>query len=69
MHFRSICKDKGLDLVEIVPDDSPPVCKAMDYGRYVFQQRKDQKKNQKKSKVKEVKFRPVTDVGDYNIKL
>ncbi len=66
---RNMCKDLGLDLVEVSPQTEPPVCKAMDYGRYVFQQRKDLKKQQKKTKVKEIKFRPVTDVGDYNIKV
>jgi translation initiation factor IF-3 len=64
-----ICRNSSLDLVEVSPNAEPPVCKAIDYGRYLFQQRKDVKKQQKKVKVKEIKFRPVTDVGDYNIKL
>ncbi|MCX7124397.1 MAG: translation initiation factor IF-3 [Gammaproteobacteria bacterium] len=61
-----------LDLVEISPNDEPPVCRIMDYGKYVFDQSKrrtQQKKNQKQIQVKEVKFRPVTDIGDYRVKM
>jgi len=50
----------------------PPVCRIMDYGKYVFDQSKrrtSQKKHQKQIQVKEVKFRPVTDIGDYRIKM
>ncbi len=61
-----------LDLVEISPDAEPPVCKIMDYGKHVFDIKKKvalQKKKQKQIQVKEMKFRPGTDEGDYNIKL
>lgn len=62
----------SLDLVEISPNMDPPVCRIMDYGKYVFDQSKrrtSQKKNQKQVQVKEVKFRPVTDIGDYRVKM
>ncbi len=61
-----------LDLVEISPGAEPPVCKIMDYGKYVFEQKKAKaaaKKKQTVVHVKEIKFRPGTDIGDYNIKL
>jgi len=61
-----------LDLVEISPDAQPPVCKVMDYGKHVFDIKKKvalQKKKQKQTQVKEMKFRPGTDQGDYDIKL
>ena len=61
-----------LDLVEISPDAEPPVCKIMDYGKHVFDIKKKvalQKKKQKQTQVKEMKFRPGTDQGDYEIKL
>ena len=61
-----------LDLVEISPDAEPPVCKIMDYGKHVFEIKKKvalQKKKQKQTQVKEMKFRPGTDQGDYDIKL
>ena len=63
---------ENLDLVEISPDSNPPVCKVMDYGKHVFDIKKkaaQQKKKQKQTQVKEIKFRPGTDVGDYQIKL
>ncbi|MBN2646240.1 MAG: translation initiation factor IF-3 [Thiotrichales bacterium] len=62
----------GLDLVEIAAKANPPVCKIMDYGKYLYQQQKKQheaKKNQKQVQVKEVKFRPGTEEGDYQVKL
>lgn len=62
----------SLDLVEISPDGDPPVCKIMDYGKHVFEIRKQQaaqRKKQKQTQVKEMKFRPGTDEGDYQIKL
>jgi translation initiation factor IF-3 len=65
-------EEDGLDLVEIQPNGDPPVCKIMDYGKFKFEaQKKAQaaKKKQKQVEIKEVKFRPVTDVGDYEIKL
>ena len=63
---------ESLDLVEISPDAEPPVCKIMDYGKHVFDAKKKialQKKKQKQTQVKEMKFRPGTDQGDYEIKL
>lgn len=62
----------SLDLVEIVPDAKPPVCRIMDFGKHVFEQKKQKqqaKKKQKQMQVKEVKFRPGTDIGDYQVKL
>ncbi len=62
----------GLDLVEIVPSAEPPVCRIMDHGKFRFDQNKKRhsaKKKQKQIQVKEVKFRPGTDEGDYQIKL
>ncbi len=64
--------DASLDLVEIVPNADPPVCRLMDYGRFRFDQKKKQneaRKKQKQVQVKEVKFRPGTDIGDYQVKL
>ncbi len=61
-----------LDLVEIAPTALPPVCRIMDYGKYLFELNKQkavQKKKQKQVQLKEVKFRPVTDEGDYQVKL
>ena len=60
----------NLDLVEISPNADPPVCRVMDYGKYRFQQQKkanEAKKKQKQVHVKEVKFRPGTDIGDYTV--
>jgi translation initiation factor IF-3 len=64
--------DADLDLVEIVPNAAPPVCRVMDYGKFVFEESKKKhaaKKKQKQTQVKEVKFRPGTDIGDYKVKL
>jgi len=64
--------EAGLDLVEIVPNAEPPVCRIMDYGKFVFDQKKkrqEAKKKQKQVHVKEVKFRPGTGEGDYQVKL
>lgn len=61
-----------LDLVEISPSAKPPVCRIMDYGKYLFEQNKKRqvaKKKQKQVQVKEVKFRPTTEEGDYQVKL
>jgi len=61
-----------LDLVEISPNAEPPVCRIMDYGKFLFEESKKRhaaKKKQKQIQVKEVKFRPGTDVGDYQVKL
>ena len=60
------------DLVEIQPNAEPPVCRVMDYGKFVFElkkQKQEARKKQKQVQVKEVKFRPGTDIGDYNVKL
>ena len=62
----------SLDLVEIAPMAEPPVCKVMDYGKFVFEAKKQKaaaKKKQKQTQVKEMKFRPHTDIGDYQVKL
>lgn len=63
--------DIGLDLVEIAPNANPPVCRLMDYKKYLFEQNKQKhkQKKQRKSTVKEMSFRPNTDVGDYEVKL
>jgi translation initiation factor IF-3 len=64
--------DLDVDLVEISPTAQPPVCRLMDYGKFKYQEQKkadEAKKKQKVIDVKEVKFRPATDDGDYNIKL
>ena len=61
-----------LDLVEIVPNAEPPVCRIMDYGKFVFEQKKQKqtaKKKQKQVHIKEIKFRPGTGIGDYQVKL
>ncbi|MFM2476714.1 translation initiation factor IF-3 [Celerinatantimonas sp. MCCC 1A17872] len=62
----------GVDLVEISPNAEPPVCRIMDYGKFLYEKSKsakEQKKKQKQIQVKEVKFRPGTDEGDYQVKL
>ena len=64
--------DAGLDLVEIVPNANPPVCRIMDYGKFKFEEAKKAqaaKKKQKQVQVKEVKFRPGTEEGDYQVKM
>ncbi len=69
---KRIAYDAGLDLVEISPQADPPVCRIMDYGKFRFEQNKKlqaAKKKQKQIHVKEVKFRPGTGEGDYQIKL
>jgi len=62
----------GLDLVEVSPNAEPPVCRIMDFGKYRFENSKKKqgaKKKQRRTQVKEIKFRPRTEVGDYNTKL
>jgi len=69
---RSISGEANMDLVEISPNAEPPVCRIMDYGKFRFEESKKlqtAKKKQKQTQVKEIKFRPGTDIGDYNIKL
>jgi translation initiation factor IF-3 len=65
-------QEAALDLVEIAPTAKPPVCRIMDYGKFLFEQNKKRhaaKKKQKQIQVKEIKFRPGTDEGDYQVKL
>ena len=67
-----VAEQSNLDLVEISPNAEPPVCKVMDYGKFIFEKSKslkEQKKKQKQIQVKEIKFRPGTDEGDYQVKL
>jgi len=69
---KQLAADAGMDLVEISPNADPPVCKIMDYGKFLFEQNKKQqaaKKKQKQIQVKEIKFRPGTEEGDYQVKL
>jgi translation initiation factor IF-3 len=64
--------EASMDLVEISPQAEPPVCKVMDYGKFKFEEQKKRqaaRKKQKQIQVKEIKFRPGTDIGDYNVKL
>ena len=68
---RRIAMNAGLDLVEIAPNSNPPVCRIMDYGKYKYEQaikQKQARKKQSKIEIKEMKFRPKIDVGDYNTK-
>ncbi|WP_121145452.1 translation initiation factor IF-3 [Orbus hercynius] len=65
-------EELSLDLVEISPNAEPPVCRLMDYGKFIYEKSKatkEQKKKQKVVQVKEIKFRPGTDEGDYQVKL
>tara|TARA_R110001592_G_scaffold70131_2_gene214979 strand:- start:65 stop:526 length:462 start_codon:yes stop_codon:yes gene_type:complete len=65
-------QEAKLDLVEIAPDADPVVCKILDYGKMIFEAKKDKaaaKKKQRKTQVKEMKFRPGTEEGDYQVKL
>ena len=68
----ALAEESGVDLVEIQPTADPPVCRIMDYGKYKFDLQKKAnaaKKKQKIVEIKELKFRPTTDDGDYAIKL
>jgi translation initiation factor IF-3 len=68
----SSARDLGQDLVEVAPNSDPPVCRIMDYGKFVFEQSKkaqSARRKQKQIQVKEVKFRPGTEEGDYQVKL
>ncbi len=65
-------EEASMDLVEIAPQGEPPVCRLMDYGRFRFDEQKKRqtaRKKQKQIQVKEIKFRPGTDIGDYKTKL
>ncbi len=67
-----LAKEQSMDLVEVSPNAEPPVCRIMDYGKFVFEQNKKNqsaKRKQKQSQVKEIKFRPGTEEGDYQVKL
>lgn len=69
---RKIAEERGMDLVEIAPNAEPPVCRLMDYGKYLYanaKKKQESKKKQKQITVKEIKFRPGTDIGDYDIKV
>ena len=68
----AMAQEQGLDLVEIQPNADPPVCRIMDFGKFKFDAQKKAsaaKKRQKQVEIKELKFRPTTDVGDYTIKM
>ena len=67
-----VAEDADLDLVEVAPQADPPVCRIMDYGKFLFEENKKRhaaRKKQKQIHVKEVKFRPGTEEGDYQVKL
>ncbi len=69
---RRQAQESGLDLVEIVPTAEPPVCRVMDFGKFLFEVNKKKhaaKRKQKQIQVKEIKLRPATDDGDYEIKM
>ncbi|HXH01483.1 MAG TPA: translation initiation factor IF-3, partial [Xanthomonadaceae bacterium] len=68
----ALAGETGMDLVEIQPNAEPPVCRVMDFGKFKFENQKKAaaaRKKQKVVEIKELKFRPVTDEGDYQIKL
>ena len=65
-------QEVSLDLVEVSPNAEPPVCRIMDFGKFRFEnskQKQGAKKKQKRTQVKEIKFRPRTEIGDYNVKV
>jgi len=69
---QQLADTAGLDLVEISPNVTPPVCRIMNYGKFQYEESKRKhaaKRKQKQIQVKEVKFRPTTDIGDYQVKL
>jgi len=68
----ALAQEAGLDLVEISPNATPPVCKLLDYGKYKYQEQKkaaEARKKQKVVEVKEIKFRPMIDDHDYDVKM
>ncbi len=68
----AIARQKGLDLVEIAPQANPPVCRIMDYGKFLYELHKkehDAKKHQKQVQIKEIKFRPKISIHDYSFKM
>src|SRR4030066_1399945 len=69
---KRMAEEAGMDLVEVSPNVSPPVCRIMNFGKFQYEESKRKhaaKKKQKQIQIKEVKFRPGTDVGDYQVKL
>jgi translation initiation factor IF-3 len=69
---QKLAEESGLDLVEIVPNASPPVCKILDFGKYRFLEQKksaEQRKRQKTVEIKEIKLRPSIDDHDYEVKM
>ena len=69
---RAIAEERGFDLVEVSPDNTPPVVKLMDYGKYKYEQQKkaaEARKRQKVIEIKEIKMRPTIDEHDYDVKM
>ncbi len=69
---RDIARQQGLDLVEISPNNNPPICKVLDFGKYKYQSQKkaaEARKKQKTQDVKEIKMRPNIDTHDYGVKM
>lgn len=69
---KKLAEQAEMDLVEVATDAKPPVCRIMDYGKFLFEENKKKhaaKKKQKQMQIKEIKFRPTTDIGDYQVKL
>jgi len=67
----SLARERGLDLVEIAPQAQPPVCRIMDYGKFLYEEHKrehEAKKHQKQIQIKEIKFRPKISIHDYDFK-
>lgn len=68
----TLAREAGMDLVEVSPNERPPVCRIMDFGKFKFEQQKKAhaaKKKQKQVEIKELKFRPSTEDGDYSVKM
>jgi len=68
----SLADEKGMDLVEIAPQSNPPVCRIMDYGKFLYELHKkahEAKKHQRQIQIKEIKFRPKISIHDYNFKI
>ena len=69
---RDLAEERGLDLVEVAPQANPPVCRVMDYGKFLYEEHKkaqEAKKHQKNIQVKEIKFRPKISIHDYTFKI
>jgi translation initiation factor IF-3 len=68
----ALASERGLDLVEVAPNAEPPVCRIMDYGKFLYEQHKkahEAKKHQKQIQIKEIKFRPKISIHDYTFKM